>query len=187
MVTTATLPDEVRQDLADQIGRLLPQEQAFVGESLTLGESMPVRVLSANAVQTIDGSLREGTEALNEWHHQILTQEGVATFTATSVSIDGGEAQSVVEVAQPEFASLISRAVTRLDEEYGDQDGVAELLMAPAYYLVAILITGADERVLIVDRPERLSTLEIGYLYPAAAFLEALRRYPPSSGVPVRG
>lgn len=184
MVFAARLSDAIRLSIADQIGQMLPAEEGFVEQELVLGESLPVRTLTADALQKVDGALRDATESSAEWHHQLVRGGDVAALTATSIGNEGE--QIVVEVAEPPFAQALARAVSRLDEELGESDDRAELLIVPAYYLVAILLTGPTERVLVVDRPERLSTVEIGYLYPSALFVEALRRFPPAAGVPDR-
>ncbi len=182
MVTTARLPDDVRQSVADQIAQMLPADPGLIEQTFALAESLPVRSLSVGELENLDGPLRPATSDLGQWHHQVTQGDNEGSIAATSVASDGS--QSVVEVATPAYATAISRAVTRLDEHLADDPAEVELLVVPAYYIVALLLSGEKERVLVVDRPGRLSSMEVGYLYPSADFVETLRRYPPSFGVP---
>jgi len=184
MVQVAGLSEQDRMSVADQVGWMVPQEAGLVdGGDLELAESLPVRSLRSDRLHGLDGPLRDVTDDLAEWRHQILRGERTA-FTAASVA--GEDGQEVVELAETGFAEALSHAIRSLDERLGDDDDLAELLIVPSYFLVAILISGREERVLVVERPERLSSIEVGYIYPSAQFVEALRRYPPATGVPPR-
>jgi hypothetical protein len=99
------------------------------------------------------------------------------------MSTDGETRLDVHELVQSAVANAISRSVEWIDTNV-QEDSEVSLLIAPAFYLTAmLLVSGESERVLVVDVPRRLAGLS-GELFTGARFLTILSETEPMQGVP---
>lgn len=184
MPNAPLLPAAVREDIARQIGERLPTSREFAAPGApppTLGESLPVVLLPLDGIRA-DGPLDQHVVPTGQWHHQIF-QGDTATKFARSTDEDNGE-QTVREVVTSELATALEHSIGDADQK-APADAEASLLAVPAYQLTAIMLKESHHlQVMVVDRPDRLETIEINTVYEADQFLALLREYPPTDGVP---
>jgi hypothetical protein len=181
------LPDSVRQNIASQIAQRLPVEafRAAPGAAAgpSLAESFPIEMLSLGKLR--DGAeINEAAHYIGRWHHQIHAPGGEPRF-ARSVEVEPSVSYRIGEVVTGPLSQKLSHVIAWIDEHLGDVDGTASLLLIPDYLTTCIRIHGPTvEKIVVVERPERLSALELDVAFDAHAFLELLRNETPSAGIP---
>lgn len=189
MAQAPELPREVEESVARQIGQRMtggPRGTWSAPGGASLGESFRIYLLTADALSEHAGSLMERVKRTGLWHHQVYVARGGPLF-ARSMSTDGDMNLEVRELVQSGLANEISRSIEWIDANVHD-DFEVSLLIAPAFYLTALLLVSSEtERVLVVDVPRRLTSLKRSELYSGAWFLETLAGTEPVQGVPRRG
>lgn len=196
MAELAPLTDADRRDIARQIGAM--QSFALLGgppgsSGPTLGASYPVDMLLLGLV--LDGQpLRDAVKNTGRWHHQLDAARSSFARSDTEPTGEGlnapGRAKrsghAVNALVESKLASLIDETAAWIDSVDTASD-VAHLLVAPAYNLTSIRLVGENgDRVVVVERPQRLAQLEMRRIYDGEEFLAILRDVHPVSGVPTR-
>lgn len=185
MAAAPQLPDATRQNIADQIGRFLPppvgdDRNLDVEGVLLLAESLPVLMLPLEDLQRNEGVFSEMVRFTGRWHHQVASPVGFAAAR----SLQHGAEHEVVEVTTSTIPDDLARTIKWVDDNLpGDQ--LATMLIVPSYYLTAIMLrSAAGDQVVVSQRPDRLAEIETDHVYAGREFVETLRRYPPSTGIP---
>lgn len=183
MANSQQIPDAELRSIARQIADRAPARvtAAFAAApSMRLAESFPIWTLTPDAV----GRTRDMAEAATptgDWHHQIRAPGGTTGFARSTVS--GGKWR-VDEVGGSGTEADIEASIRWIDERL-PQDLDARLLIAPAYYLTAFWLHGAEEdHVVVVEAPAALRTLRSNVDYSGEEFLARLADNRPSAGVP---
>ncbi|HYK02251.1 MAG TPA: hypothetical protein VE974_10875 [Thermoanaerobaculia bacterium] len=189
MVRHYTLPENTRATIARQLAeRLTPAAQilAMDGGRMALAEDFPISTLQLESVRSSQDNLAHMLHRTEYWHHQVRHGE-VAREFATSTPIGPLESDWRVEgVFTSDIASQLDSVILWVDEAVKD-DGLAELLYAPAYGLVALWWrpeAGNDVAVVVVDMPEVFTHLAYRHVYSGREFLERLRQEPFIQGTP---
>lgn len=194
MARAPQLSEAVRLSVARQIGERMPSRtESLTGEPASLGESFPIFVLPFDEVQRLNNpedlapELRLLLIDTGVWHHQIVEGGGASLF-ARSRDLGGNERLEVQEVVEARSAERIAETVEWIDANAPgriSEDATAVLLLAPAFYLTAFWLTETrDERIVVVERPERLAALETHVFYPVHAFLRVLASQTDAFGLP---
>lgn len=183
MASSEQIPDPELRSIAQQIAGRAPARAraAFAAAPpMRLAESFPIWALAPDALdRTRD--IAEAAAPTGDWHHQIRAPGGPAGFARSSV-IEGR--WRVDEVAGSGAESDIEASIRWIDEHL-PQELDARLLIAPAYYLTAFWLHGADEdHVVVAQAPATLRSLERNVDYSGEEFLARLADNGPSSGVP---
>lgn len=197
MAKTDPLKKSTRQAIADQLGPLMAHTSArkamTAAHAITqpeLGESLAVCVLTADQVRRPPADFAEIARPTGAWHHQVHTGVGV-THAAQSQSGGLGEEDQhqVTQMFESPIAAKIDEAITWLDRKLAKSPATVRLLIAPAYYLHALLIIrGKTYSAVVADQPASFKQLQSQTIYPMAEFLAKLSAESPSanlSGAPV--
>jgi hypothetical protein len=182
---------EAMKHVADQIGqrlgRLADTREFALAEPLVLGETLPVWVLGAEAVQGGAKGLELAARPTALWHHQVTSGPRPVAFARSIALGPSPEDWKVQEATASPIAEAIARAI-RWTEANVDHDAVARLLIAPAYYLHALWLLGSQQgHIVIADRPRAYEALRLEHLYTTDEFLKVLAGLRPASGVPTVG
>jgi hypothetical protein len=129
------------------------------------------------------GASRQPFETLaiptGQWHHQIRYRGKARAFARSS-------AGAVDQLAESVLAEKIDAAIEFVDAKLPG-NGVARLLVVPAYYVHAFWIhSPTQDDVVVIDRPEG-SALQYQHLYRADEFLQALAGEAHSHGIGLYG
>ena len=93
---------------------------------------------------------------------------------------------AVNALVQSRLAGMIAESADWIDSVDNERDE-ARLLVVPGYNLTCIRLAGTDrDRIVVVERPQRLARLEMRQFYDGDTFMAILRDVPPVSGVPDR-
>lgn len=200
MATPGTLPDDVLDRIADQIGLLMADAStAFsprgVEEDVGAASEAPIEmthtfeiwVLSVDALRQPANNLSQLAKPTGDWHHQI-NRSGITDFFARSCQVGQPEADDrpstwqVVELLQSQLAEQIDHAVDWTNKHV-HEDLVARLLVVPAYQLHAfLLLKDGKSQIFVIDCPERLGYLRSDEVLDEPFFLESLRKEQPIVG-----
>jgi hypothetical protein len=183
MATFPALSPEIRQSIARQIGERLPRSAgpAAPASRPLLGESLPIVLLPANLISPQNLPLRKIVVSTNQWHHQVYLGNNAYRFARSKGTAN---MQTVGELVSSPLPAELAQSLKIVDEILPG-NATASLLVVPAFYLTALLLeSAASEQVIIVERPNRLSMLELNIPYSAAQFLGLLSTVAPSGGVP---
>jgi hypothetical protein len=197
MATTDTLDNATRTAIAGKLASFVAKSAtlpaapaaAAAPAASSLGESLNICTLTVEQVLHPPADLAAIAKPSGMWHHQVHTG-GVATHTArTHVSGLGGGGHEVTQVFETPIARKIDDAIAWLDTQLGDTPATVRLLIAPAYYLHALLvIRGNDYSAVVADQPATYTQLKIKTLYPLKDFVAKLALENPSgnlTGVPL--
>jgi hypothetical protein len=192
MAKTDPLKKSQRQAVADQLGRMMARgmaapagaRMAAAAEEPELGESLAVCTLTAQQVLHPPADFAEIARPSGTWHHQVHTAGGVTHAARSQVGGIRGDDQHVTQMFQSPIAEKIDAAITWLDRKLARSSATVRLLIAPAYYLHALLIVrGRDYSVVVADQPATFTQLEPKTIYPMAEFLAKLGRERPSGNL----
>lgn len=196
MVFTRTLPTDVLNSIAEQIGgRLQPidgKRQFFRSDGrelpdqgLSVGESFEVWKFIPDALEEIaDGNL-DITKLVRRaglWHHQ-LRQENEALAFARSRPLGSDAASwSVRDIFVSDLAQAVDDAIAYVDEQNLPDDVEVRLISMPRQQLEAFwFVSEGDQRqqqwnnqVLIVRAPERIKEFAPLKQMSSESFLAAL-------------
>ena len=189
MARAPELPEDVRRSVAEQIGERFDPAPGFAPrEGSLLGASFRVFVLRRDRID-LDGPISATVEFSGRWHHQIVDQGGERLFARSQQVGDKG--LQVEEVVQASLAGAIAAAIRWIDADAANQfdaDAEANLLVVPAFYVTAFWLTDrGEDKIVVVDRPNRLQALRLETVYSAGSFLLALAEPPGAFGMPQRG
>ena len=189
MAQVEQLPQDVLAEVARQIGaRLTPTAQAAVGRGLALeiAESFPVYMLPLEATTWPAADLAALAVPTGLWHHQLRHGQDVQEFARSMPTGPRAEDWRVEEISASPIAQSIDGAAQWLDARVRSRATV-RLLVVPAFQTHAFWLFEPDRsQIVVVDRPEAYAALEYRRVYPAADFIEILRRLPHSAGLPRR-
>ncbi len=196
MAELAPLTEADRRDIARQISAMLPTvslDGPPGSPGPTLGTSYPVEMLQLAPV--VEGRpLRDAIASTGRWHHQLENARSSFARSETTMSWYEDNApgrasrpgHAVNALVQSRLAGLIDETAAWIDSVDATSDE-AHLLVAPAYNLTCIRLVGeTGDRVVAVERPQRLARLEMRHFYDGEVFMTILRDVPPVSGVPLR-
>lgn len=188
MADLLKLSENIRASIAEQIAERLPRSSldalAPPGAVSGLGESLTVVLLSQDAVQRGTGPLAARIQRTGQWYHQVYEGGAAVRFAKSESGHDSlGEAHQVVEVAKSNLPQAIRTTISWIDENIKD-DGLGELLVAPAYFLTAIWIHSESiDIVVIASRPDRMrELLPLNVRMEGTEFLRRLAAATPSQG-----
>ena len=186
MVTSPQLPDAVLQRIASQIAERVPlnSELDAPGAIAGLGESLKVAVLPQNQINDGDGSLQHRVIETGQWHHQIYAADGASSFARSTEEPEApGFPADVVEVAESTIADDLRQTIAWVDEPVQD-DGTAEVLIAPSHFLTSLWLKGPDlDAVVISSAPPEMEGLGRNELIPSDRFLQMLANTPAVEGL----
>lgn len=182
MAAADPLPDADRRSVAGQIGQFLAAPRGVLAAAgfapaprAELTESLAVCVLPASAVTDPPADLLPLARPSGQWHHQVRTAGGP---THAARSVEQGFAAGGLEVNQvgPQpLAAKIDAAVTWVDANVPDDAATVRLLVAPAYYVHALLIVRGDLlSAVLVSQPDSFKRLDYEREYPFRDFLKRL-------------
>jgi hypothetical protein len=142
-------------------------------------------------LDVLQGGRRDLSQIVRQtgmWQHQIRSgsqAQDIARSTPPPPGAAGGDQSwQVQEVAHSSAAPGIDAAITWIDANVHD-DSVANLLLAPAFFLTAFWLHEPNrDRVVVADMPQGLGDLKPLQLYSAEDFLNKLAAVKPISGVP---
>ncbi len=187
MASTDPIPAAARRAIAEQLGRLLPTPAAAPGRRARalaapeLGESLAVCTLTAEQVRHPPANLAELAKPTGTWHHQVHTGTKATHAARSQAGGLRGREQQVLQLLQSPVAPKIDAALAWLDRKLGSTKATVRLLVAPAFYLHALLIVrGKDYSAVLVDQPPGLTTLKERTEYPLRDFLAHLSEARPS-------
>jgi hypothetical protein len=181
MATADPFPDAAAAAVASQLGAFFPQPaEEGVGPAAPprreLTESLAVCFLEARQVRRPPKDLSVLARPSGVWHHQVRTG-GAATHLARSQQsglAEGAGAVEVQQLAETPIAGQIDRAMAWVDKNVKGRATV-RLLVAPAYYLHALLIVRGEKlSAVLADQPPGFTQLEYEREYPLADFLKRL-------------
>ncbi len=149
-----------------------------------LAESFPIYLLGYEDVVTGRGRLSDRLSPTGQWHHQVAFGSDPRLFARSRHEED--DTWSVKEVVRSDLPRSIGRTIAWIDDNL-PEEAEAALLVAPAYFLTAFLLTGLESvRVVVTDRPEGMGEIEVDHVYDEFTFLDLLSRQPPVRGLPER-
>jgi hypothetical protein len=186
VATTDRLPDDTLKAIAAQLptftarGPFLPKNVAAPAEPDEIGESFAVCQLDVSQVRKPPKDLSKLTTPSGFWHHQLRTA-GVATHTAVSTKQGFGDGHEVQQMFASPVAAKIDEAVAWVDKNVTGKATV-RLLVAPAYYVHALLVIADDGSMsaVLADQPAGFTQLELEKRYPLAEFLKLLAKEKPA-------
>ncbi len=189
MATTDRLPDATLKAIAAQLPAFADRGPAGLGAADAtadpdeVGESFAVCRLDAADVKKPPKDLAKLARPSGFWHHQIRTG-GAATHTAVSTTRGFDDIHDVQQMFATPIAAKIDAAATWVDKNVSGRATV-RLLVAPAYFLHALLIVAADGSLsaVLADQPDGFTQLELGKRYPLADFLKRLAKEKPAESL----
>ena len=184
MATTDPFSTTAAQSIAAQLSGFFPPPTALAltGAPRELTETLAVCVLEAAHVRRPPRDLTTLTRPTGGWHHQIRTA-GTATHTARSQQFGLTEEVEVQQLAESPVAAQIDRALAWAERNVRGRATV-RLLVAPAYYLHALLVVrGEEASAIVADQPPDFTQLEYEHEYPLAEFLKRLAKEKPAGTV----
>jgi hypothetical protein len=179
MATTDPFPAPAAASAASQLAAFFPPPPpgaaALAPVSCELAETLAVCVLTAEQVRHPPRDLSTLVRASGLWHHQVRTG-GAATHMARSEGSGFTDGVQVQQLAESPVAAQIDRALAWADRHVKGRATV-RLLVAPAYYLHALLVVRGDElSAVLADQPSDYTRLEYEHEYPLADFLKLLAK-----------
>jgi hypothetical protein len=177
-------PEEVLNSIAAQIGlRLILPSGA---ERAELRETFSVWLLGLESTANWNQPIARLAVHTGQWHHQIST-DGRANAFARSAPFGPTAADwSISQVATDSaIAAKIDRAIEWVDKKVSE-DALVRLLIVPSYYLHAFwLQTPEHGQIVVIDRPDSYTRLNLETLYIESEFLELLAKERHAEGIPV--
>jgi hypothetical protein len=180
MATTDPFPAPAAASAASQLAAFFPPPPpgapaALAPESRELAETLAVCVLTADHVRHPPRDLTALARPSGAWHHQVRTS-GAPTHVARSEPSGFTDGVEVQQLAETPVAAQIDRALAWADRHVKGRATV-RLLIAPAYYLHALLVVRGEEfSAVLADQPPDYSRLEYEREYPLAEFLKLLSK-----------
>jgi len=188
------LPDPDRERLEREIAGLLRPSQpsavlrdrraAAETESVLatkLGDSFAVWELPAASIGPFSGRFDLVARPTGRVHHQVSSPGGdVTTHVAQSAvrSEEGGpHLLRVQSVLQSNLGTQFDEALAFADQEIGSggRDYHTRLLVVPSRLIHALWLEGLDDdKIVVIDMPERTQGLERHRIYEAPGFMSAL-------------
>ena len=189
MATTDRLPDDTLKSIAAQLptftarGPFLPKNAAVPAEPDEIGESFAICQLDLAQVKKPPKNLSKLATPSGFWHHQLRTA-GVATHTAVSTKQGFGDGHEVQQMFASPVAAKIDEAVAWVDRNITGKATV-RLLIAPAYFLHALLVLADDGSMsaVLADQPTGYTQLQTERQYPFAEFLKLLAKEKPAGTI----
>ena len=186
MAHVQELADGALDTIAEQVGRLYPSLDNSVTQGIQppaeLRETLPIWLLSTDAIDTSSDNLFELAQDTRRWHSQIWISgkpEAVARST-----VDGDVSDwSVKQVLKSDLAKTVDDAIRWVDEKI-ETDPLVHILEIPAFSITALwLIDEQKSSVVIARLPGNLQSLRCLFEYSSQKFLEMLRQEPCPIGV----
>jgi hypothetical protein len=183
MASADKFPDDALAAVAGQLAAFfppLPPGPVAAAAPRELTETLAVCFLEAGQVSEPPRDLSVLVRPSGVWHHQIRTA-GAATHTARSHQSGlAGSSVEVQQLAESAIAEKIDRALAWADRHVKGRATV-RLLIAPAYYLHALLVVrGRAYSVVLADQPTEYTRVEYGREYSLAEFLKLLGKERPA-------
>lgn len=152
---------------------------ALAAPDRELSEALAICFLEAGQVRKPPRDLSVLARPSGVWHHQIRTG-GTATHTARSLQSGlAAESVEVQQMAESPIAEKIDLALAWADKHVKGRATI-RLLVAPAYYLHALLVVRDGEySAVLADKPDESIPIEYEREYPLAEFLKALGKIKP--------
>jgi|SRR6185436_17036475 len=179
MAHAESLPNDVLEAVAEQIGAILPgvADSADLRDAqVTMGETFELWALGADAITQPINDLNQLATQTGRWHHQVAYRGEIGSF-ARSAPL-GAEPSSwrVAEFFESPLAKKIDEAINWIDQNT-DMDPLVRLLVVPAYQLHAFWLLDAENvQVFVIDCPSQFTYLRSGYLFSQDEFLQSLRQ-----------
>jgi hypothetical protein len=187
MAHAPPIPEDALAYLAQQLAQRPSARatQTFAArQSVGIAESFPVFALGLDATKDPSRPLRDIATPTGMWHHQLRHGPLAHEFARSVVNGPKATDWKISEVVSSDSSAKIDDAISWIDKNVPG-DPVARLLVAPAYYLTAFWLEYPNEsQVVVADRPEQYSMLELHHLYTAKEFLQRLSEAPHARGVP---
>lgn len=181
MVNSPQLPDAVLQRIASQIADRVPQssELAAPGAIAGLGESLRVAMLPQNQIEGGSGSIADRVIETGQWHHQIYAGDTASSFARSTEEPEApGVPANVVEVAESTISEDLRRTIAWIDRNV-DQEGEAEVLVAPSHFLTGLWLRGPElDAVVVSSAPADMPGIALNELIPSDQFLSTLAQIP---------
>jgi hypothetical protein len=196
MANPDPIPDATLRSVAAQLGEMLAAPAAAAAGALgrparpELTESLAVCFLTAEQVTSPPADLAALARPSGTWHHQVRTAAGPTHLARSSPQAFAADELRVDQWLESPVAAKLDDALAWVDRRHPDDATTVRLLVAPAYYLHALLIVrGRNFSAVLVDKPDGLARLEYEREYPLRDFLRRLAREPMSGSltVPPRG
>jgi hypothetical protein len=188
MANTDPISPAARKSIAEQLVQFLPRakaapkgRKAAPAPAPELGESLAVCTLTAEQVRHPPADLMELAKPSGTWYHQVHTAGGATHAARSQTGGLRGKVHHVMQMLQSPVAPKIDAALTWLDAKLGKTAATVRLLIAPAYYVHALLIVrDKDLAAVLVDQPPGLTPLREQTEYPLKDFLTAIAQARPS-------
>jgi hypothetical protein len=163
---------KIIEQLAESVSAALSSDaqgsdQVEIGETFEVW-NVPTLDMSRAAVQT--GAL-----------HQQLLVNGLPVGFVRSQRNDAGVWEET-EIIRSPLAAQINAAIEDADAKV-TEDTLARLLLAPEYHVTALWFEGPRNQCYVIACPDTFKNLSRGQVLDGAAFLQALQREKPITGV----
>jgi hypothetical protein len=192
MANTETLPQDVRDALAEKIGsrlaKVMPPANlgGHGGVQPTLRESFALWMLEASDVIAPTNDLTRLVKKLGVWHHQIVAAGNPVAFARSKPLGSDAASWSVREVSNSTLAAAVDDAIGWIDANIPDQLTV-RMVTIPAYNIyIFLLYDEADtskQKVVLISAPAGTRNLTTHKVYSSQEFLDALRTTPHIRGL----
>lgn len=145
-------------------------------------DSFAVWELPAAAIGPFSGRLNLVARPTGRIHHQVASADGaVATHIAQSAvsSEDGHHLLRAQSVIRSNIGAQLNEALAFADREIGHdgRDYRAHLLIVPSRLLHALWLEGLDDdKIVVVDMPERTNGLERRRIYAGPEFMDKIAK-----------
>jgi hypothetical protein len=146
-----------------------------------LGASLAVWELPATGIGPFSGRLNLVARPTGRVHHQVSGTGGDATTHVAQSAVrseqGGSHLLRVQSVLRSNLGTQLDEALAFADQELGRgaRDYHAHLLVVPSRLIHALWLEGFnDEKIVVIDMPERTQGLEHHRIYEASEFMNAL-------------
>jgi len=189
MASSATLPKDVVEQIASQIGERLTgaaQQALSQSKGLTVAEAFPVWTLGLDATASADGQLSSLASATGYWHHQIRHGDDAIEYAKSRPLGPSSADWRLEEIVTSPIAKGIDDALKWIEANVRG-DGEVRLLVVPAYFVHALwLLIDASDSIVIADMPRNGYGLQYNRLYAASEFVKILANSKYVTGLPQR-
>lgn len=201
MATTKTLPKDVLESIATQIGIRLEPPTAYEGHAHALnvavpsnpeiGETFEVWKLIPDAAGEIEKGNLDITKLVRPsglWHHQLRLNSNAFGFARSKPLGADPDSWSVRDIFMSDLAAKIDQAIKWVDDNIPEDLVEVRLLSMPiqqveAFWFVAKSPEASkwDNQLFIIHSREAID--ELGQLMDAKTFLESLPGKPRGMGI----